>query len=255
MAPFPRTTRVRLEIAVDSVGDAVGAVEAGADRLEVVRDLDQHGFSPTPRLIREIKAAVDVPVMGMVRPAVQGFTADVRLVSLLLHQAEEVLEAGADGIVFAVLTPLAHADREAVSMLVRLAGSRETVFHRAFDLTSDPLGTIGTLIDLGVTRVLTAGMEKRATASLLGIEPPASDAVSPGFPSRLRRIRSYLKHASGRIQILPCGGVRAGNASRFLADSRITQLHSACRRPGASRLCVEDVHMLRRAIDEPTTLE
>lgn len=241
--------KIILEIAVDSLQDAVEAVEAGADRLELVADLKSHGLTPPPALVERVKAAVHVPVVAMVRPDAGPFTADPRLVARLLNQAEDVLAAGADGLVFGALTPQAHADREAVAMLVQAAAGKQTVFHRAFDLTPDPLGTIGTLIDRGVTRVLTSGLDARATAAALAIEDaPAPSAVGASLTIRLRRIRCCVEAAAGRIEIMPGGGVRSGNAAEVLRVTGATQLHASCRIGDA--LSTVEVRALRRAADE-----
>lgn len=223
--------RPLLEIAVDSLRDAIAATEAGADRLELVAHLDRHGLTPDPSFIREVKAAVHIPLMAMLRPDTETPVADQRMVARLLNQAEDLLTAGADGIVFGVLTPHGHVDRDATAMLVQLAGARQTVFHRAFDLTQDPLATIDTLVDRGVTRILTSGLDSRATAAALGL---VSSSSAPGLPPpglaiRLKRIRAFVDAAAGRIEILPCGGVRSANARQFLDETAAVQLHSASR--------------------------
>lgn len=257
-------TRALLEIAVDNVGDAIAAVEAGADRLEVVADLLSHGLSPRPEFVAELRRALSgehgqaVPLMAMVRPDPGPFVGTQKLVARLMNQAEDLLAAGADGIVFGVLDPAGHIDREAVRLLVRLAGHRETVFHRAFDLCPDVLGSLRVLKDQGVTRILTSGLDVRATAIALGLEeagePDAGSALSDAIggaslPMRLRRIRAFVEASEGGIEVLPCGGVRSHNVGQFLADTGCGQVHSACRRAGGDRLSRDEAVDIRRAID------
>lgn len=246
--------RVLLEVAVDNLGDAIAAAEAGADRLELVSALANHGLTPTAELVREVKSAVSIPVMAMVRPDAGPFVATPKSVALMMRDAEAVLGAGADGIVFGMLTPEHHIDREAVAMLVEAAHGKETCFHRAFDLCTDSEGSLDALVDRGVTRILSAGYDPQATAVLLGLEPQPAETspdsiVSASLESRLGRLRSYGEQASGRIEILPCGGVRAANARQFLDQTGASQLHSACRVPGGERLSIDEAIKLRRAID------
>lgn len=244
-----------LEIAVDSVADAIAAAEAGADRLELVSDLKRHGLTPPAELVREVKAAVSIPVMAMVRPDAGGFIATPKSVAFMMRDAEAALEAGADGIVFGMLTPAEHIDREAVAMLVEVAHGKQTCFHRAFDLCTDAEGSLDALMDRGVTRVLTAGLDPQATAAALGLEAAtpeerwSPDAVaSASMPARIDRLRAYVEQAGGRIEILPCGGVRSVNAREFLSAG-VMQLHSACRNSASPRLSLEETMKLRRAVD------
>ena len=255
MPAMPQPDRVVLEIAVDNVGDAVAAVEAGADRLELVSKLNQHGLSPSAELVREVKSAVAVPVMAMVRPDAGPFVATPRSVAFMMRDAEAVLGAGADGIVFGMLTPDGHIDRGAVAMLVEASHGRATCFHRAFDLCTDPEGSLDALMDRGVTRVLSAGFDVRATAAALGFDKAAAPDVVSGasLPIRLRRLRSYAERGGGRIEVLPCGGVRSGNAGEFLAGTGVRQLHSACRVNGSARLSRDEAVKLRRALDGEAT--
>lgn len=242
--------RALLEIAVDCVADAIAAEEAGADRLELVSRLDQHGLTPGAELVQEVKGAVGVPVMAMVRPDAGGFVATPKSVAFMMRDAEAVLEAGADGIVFGMLTPAGHIDRGAVAMLVEVSHGRQTCFHRAFDLCVDPEGSLEALMDRGVTRVLSAGFDVRATAAALGLEQATPDVMSgASLGMRLRRLRSFVERAEGRIEVLPCGGVRSGNAAEFLRGAGVGQLHSACRVNGGTRLSRDEATLLRRAMD------
>jgi len=56
-----------LEVIVCSVADAVEAQKGGASRLEVVRELDRGGLTPSFELVQAIKLAVDLPLRVMVR--------------------------------------------------------------------------------------------------------------------------------------------------------------------------------------------
>src|ERR1044071_10079626 len=56
-----------LEVIACSVADAVEAQKGGASRLEVVRELDRGGLTPSIQLVQAIKDAVDLPLRVMVR--------------------------------------------------------------------------------------------------------------------------------------------------------------------------------------------
>ncbi len=49
-----------------------------------------------------------------------------------------LLENGADGIVFGILNADRTVDTKRCSEMIELAGAKQTVFHRAFDVVPDP---------------------------------------------------------------------------------------------------------------------
>lgn len=56
-----------LEVIVCSVADALAAEAGGADRLELVRDLEVGGLTPPLELIQDVLRAVRIPVRVMLR--------------------------------------------------------------------------------------------------------------------------------------------------------------------------------------------
>jgi copper homeostasis protein len=97
-------------------------------------------------------------------------------------------------------------DAERCKRIIELAQGRQTVFHRAFDVTPDPLKAIDQLVDIGFSRVLTSGQEKTA---IEGIE----------------LIRKLIVHAGDRIEILPGSGLRPHNIRTFVEQTKATQVH------------------------------
>lgn len=240
---------VIIEIAVDSYEDALRAHRAGADRLELCSALETQGLSALPRLVAEIRRASAIPIAAMVRPRVGHFVPSPSDQFLAPRQAESLLAAGADGIVFGFVHPDGSVHRDMTRRMVAITGAATPVVHRSFDLAPDPLRAIDELVDLGVRRILTAGMSPAATAWAMGIAPTDASPPPPdSLETRLARLRSYVERARGRIEILPCGGVRAGNAARFLAETGAAQLHSAARSAGAPGVDAGQVASLTAAV-------
>jgi copper homeostasis protein len=225
---------VLVEIAVDSLSDALAARDAGADRLELCSTLESSGLSADPRVLADFRIASNLPVAAMIRPRAGNFVASPSDHFLAPRQAEALLAAGADAIVFGFLNPDATIDTALARRMVHVIGSAHAVFHRAFDLVPDPLAAIDQLASIGVRRILTAGQTPADAAVALGIASAPRTPAS--LDARLLAIRRYIDHARGRIEILPCGGVRADNASRFLSETGAVQVHSACRVAGTPKL-------------------
>jgi len=207
-------SRILVEVAVDSIEDALHAARIGAARIEMCSRLDLDGLTPLRGDIRELKKQLPpgVGIAAMVRPSPTPFTCDHDDFVRMQRQIGEMLEEGAGGIVFGILDDHSRIDVARCRELLACCGNAESVFHRAFDRTPDPIEALDQLIDLGFTRLLTSGQ--------------AASAASPPGIAMLARL---VDHARGRIQILPGGGVRAANVLSILNATGCTQAHSSCR--------------------------
>src|SRR5438067_12013975 len=96
--------RVLLEVAVASVEDALAAQGGGADRLELNAALSLGGLTPSLGTLIEVKAAVALPVLAMIRPRPGGFAYGEADLRVMQRDTDLVLQHGADGIVFGILT-------------------------------------------------------------------------------------------------------------------------------------------------------
>ena len=105
-------------------------------------------------------------------------------------------------------TPDGKIDRARSKKLRDIAGTRDAVFHRAFDVTPDPFAALEELIDLGITRVLTSGQE---------------DTV----PEGLDLIKRLVDRAGDRIQVMPGGGIKPHNFKDVIAKTGCRQIHVA----------------------------
>jgi copper homeostasis protein len=199
---------ILLEVAVASVDDALVAAENGAHRVELNAALELGGLTPSLGVLREVRKAVQLPIIVMLRPRSGGFVYSAAEFRTMQQDCDLALSNGGDGIAFGFL----HADRgidvDRCRQLIRQAGRAQTVFHRAFDNTSDPVTALDQLIDLGVTRVLTSG--GRATA-----------------PEGAGMIARLVERAGDRIEILPGGGVRAENVVDLIRVTGCNQVHGS----------------------------
>ena len=57
-----------LEVCVDSTASALATKRGGADRLELCADLIIGGTTPSPALLRQVKAETGLPVRALLRP-------------------------------------------------------------------------------------------------------------------------------------------------------------------------------------------
>jgi copper homeostasis protein len=195
-----------LEVCVGSLDDALAAEKSGADRIELCGALELGGLTPSIALVEQVVRESYLPVMVMIRPRSAGFAYCENELNCMKADAEKVLAAGADGIVFGMLDSTGRLDASQIQQMVKIANNRETVFHRAFDSVLRQEEALEELIQHGVTRVLTSG---GATTALEGAPV-------------LKRLTSI---SSGRIEVLAGGGINAADVARLLQETGCMQLH------------------------------
>lgn len=137
-----------LEICVDSLESAREAALGGGDRLELCANLVIGGTTPSPALVRLVKAETGLPVHAMVRPRFGDFC-----------YTPASSRTWADALVTGFLTSQGALDQEKMAYFVDLAHSRgkKCTLHRAFDLCRDPLEVLQGAQALGVDTILTSG--------------------------------------------------------------------------------------------------
>ena len=209
---------VLLEVCCGSLDDAIEAERGGAQRVELCSCLFLGGLTPSIGSVIEARRRLKIPIIAMVRPRGGGFCYTEAEFAAMQHDARAMLEAGADGIVFGILNPDGTIDVERNRVLRDIAGRRQSVFHRAIDVTPDPFRALEQLIDLGFTRVLTSGQQ---------------DSV----PEGLDLIRRLVEHAGDRIEIMPGGGIKPYAIPEILRVTRCRQIHVAAWKPQHDPSC------------------
>ena len=198
--------KILIEVCCGSVDDAVEAEWGGADRVELNSSLLLGGLTPSLGSIIEAKKRLNIPIMVMIRPRAGGFCYTQAEMAVMQHDAKLAVEHDVDGLVFGILTPDGSVDAERCKRIIELARGRQTVFHRAFDVTPDPLKVLDQLVDLDFSRVLTSGQERTA-------------------PEGIELIKKLIVHAGDRIEILPGSGLRPHNIRAFVEQTKATQVH------------------------------
>ncbi|WP_245931203.1 copper homeostasis protein CutC [Actinokineospora auranticolor] len=200
-----------LEIIALTVADAVAAQDGGADRIEVVAEMDRDGLTPRPELVAEMRAAVDIPLRIMVR-GTDGFTADADELARLLAVVAELRAAGAEEFVLGFLTEDGHVDLEATRVVVESLDGCPWTFHRAVDHAADTERAWADLRGLpGLDTVLTAGSARGLEDGLprlaarddwreCGVRLLAGGGLKHAHVPGLRSIGVTAIHAGGLVR-------------------------------------------------------
>ncbi|SEG78407.1 copper homeostasis protein CutC [Paenibacillus sp. UNC499MF] len=197
-----------LEVIATTVGDAIAAEKAGADRLELVTGMKEGGLTPSAGLIEGTVRNVKIPSAVMVRPHSKSFVYDEDDVRAMRRDIRLIREAGAAGIVIGTLTPQNEVDVQVLEALLEEAGGMEVVFHRAFDAVPDQIAAFRLLSGYKqITRILTSGGK-----------PSALDAVD-----RMKELVELSRDS--HITILAGSGLNAESLESFVKDTGVTEVH------------------------------
>lgn len=204
------TRPLQLELAVQDAAGVRVALEVGADRVELCSALRTTG-GLTPSLgALEAAVTVGLPVHALIRCRPGPFCYSVDEIAVMARDAQLALQAGAAGVVIGALTTDCRIDVGAMAQLCEgvwsIAPQASITCHRAMDVAvncGQAAEAVDALAALGVTRVLTSGGAGHAVDGQL----------------------AQLVHlASGRLQIMAGGGVRAGDVAK-LAASGVDAVH------------------------------
>ena len=196
----------KLEICVDSIESALNAQIAGADRIELCDNLLEGGTTPSFGTIISARYNLDIGIHVIIRPRGGDFLYSDAEYDIMRRDIDICGESGINGIVIGILTQEGDIDIERSARLVEYATPMSVTFHRAFDMCSDPVRNIEAVIQSGATRLLTSGQMNSAIA---GVEA----------------IREINNLSSGRIIVMPGGGIDETNISTIATVTGATEFH------------------------------
>ena len=215
-----------LEICSSNLKSVQAAIEGGADRIELCRDLDLDGLTPTRAMISEavkLCRPAGVVVHVLIRSRAGNFVYSDEEIVQMTEEARMAIEEGADGIVIGALTPDGDIDINACKRwidAVRKPDGRlacNVTFHRAFDVCRRPLEAMETIAELGCNRILTSG------------QAPTAEAGIPLLLQLVEKAKALTERAGRKLTILCGAGVTPENAARILKETGATEIHGSLR--------------------------
>ena len=186
-----------IEVCAESYEYALKAEKAGADRIELCKDLHLDGLTPDYETAKKTIDSLNIPVFILIRPRGGDFIYSHEEFELMKRDILRFRKMGCKGIVSGVLNSANSIDIKKTKELVELSRPLEFTFHRAFDKVNNPLYEIENLIGLGIDRVLTSGQKEKAIDGLV----------------LLKQLNSI---SNNRIKIMPGSGINKSNIVNFV---------------------------------------
>jgi len=220
---------IKIEICAGSLEDIRTAEKySEVDRVEVNSHLEHDGLSMDHDDFLEARKISSKQLMSMVRPRAGSFIYTEDEKEKMLEEAQYFMAHGADGIVFGCLTEQKEIDVPFTEAMIKLIHSeqKEAVFHKAFDKTSDFFKSAQVLADLHCDRILTS-------------------AGKPDCSAGSEILHALEEQYETRIQILPGGGINAGNLLSILHQTGCTRFHMSLRAADPEQKLVDVLEALR----------
>lgn len=202
--------KITLEICAGSVASCLAAQEGGAQRIELCDNLLEGGTTPSYATIALAREKVQLALYPIIRPRGGDFLYDELEFEVMKRDIALCKQLGCDGVVIGMLTPDGNVDKERCKILVELAWPMGVTFHRAFDMTEDPLQALEDVIATGCERILTSGQRNTA---------------AEGIPL----LKTLVEKAAGRIAIMVGSGVRSNNIASLVQETGATEYHTTAR--------------------------
>ncbi|MFV0591426.1 MAG: copper homeostasis protein CutC [Draconibacterium sp.] len=195
------------EACVESFKEAKLAEKKGANRIELCSDLANDGLTPSFDLMKQVCSGLTIPVMVMARPRAGNFVHTEDEIKQIKTAIDQAKEAGAQGVVFGLLTTDNKIDEKNTQILAEYALPLPVTFHKAIDELDHPVEGVRILKTIpGIKRILTSG--GKATA-IEGQEV----------------IRRMIQEAGEQIIILVAGKVLASNVNEIQKLTGAAELH------------------------------
>ena len=195
-----------IEVCLDSADSAVAAQAGGAARVELCDNLLEGGTTPSAGAIAAARRAIEIGLHVMIRPRGGDFCYGPSEVEAMLHDIGVSRELGADGVVFGALLPDGRIDEDLTMRLFEAARPMSVTFHRAFDMSRDPLEALEALKRVGVHRLLSSGQEAHV---LDGLD----------------LLKQLVQRSDEQLIVMPGCGVTPRNARRIVEATGAREIH------------------------------
>ncbi|MGG5487387.1 copper homeostasis protein CutC [Gaetbulibacter sp. PBL-D1] len=196
-----------LEICANSYQSAKNAQDAGAHRIELCQELSVGGITPSYGLLKQVRDTLSIPVFVLIRPRSGNFVYTEEEFDIMKQDILLCKDLGFQGIISGVLNADDTIDLKQTKELVELSKPLSFTFHRAFDCVKNPEEALEQLIDLGIERILTSGLQ-------------------PSAEKGINTLKKLNEKAKGRITILAGSGINQNNAKRF-KEIGLKEIHAS----------------------------
>jgi copper homeostasis protein len=201
---------IELEICSNGIRSTQQAALGGANRVELCDNLGEGGTTPSIGTVEICTKIPKIEIWPILRPRGGDFLYSSEEKESMLRDVFYLKNLPIQGIVTGALLSNGELDIAFLKDLMKEAEQLSWAFHRAIDMTKNPMETVETLASLGFKRVLSSGGSNKA---MDGID-------------LLKDLQNTFGH---RIQIMPGSGIDEGNVVKILKETGCKHVHVSLR--------------------------
>lgn len=240
---------ITVEICTPSRQSAEAAKAGGAQRVELCRDLEVGGLTPSAEDIEYCVRTLGLRTHVLVRPRQGDFCyseAEVAEIERIVMQCKAL---GAHAVVVGFLTADGRVDVALTRRIAQLAAPMEVTFHRAFDEARQaPLEALRAVVDSGCTRLLTSGQAPTAPEGAAVIKRLVEHAA-------LLTSQNPQSHIhSSTFTILAGAGITPANVRQLIEATGVDEVHGSCKTTLADGTLQTDAAQVRQLIANTLSL-
>lgn len=202
---------LQLEVCAFTIQSCLIAQRAGAARVELCDNPIEGGTTPSYGTISIVRKSISIELYPIIRPRSMNYYYDADELAIIESDIYNCRLIGCDGVSVGAQKINGEIDADLMKQFVKLARPMRITCNRAFDAVPDPFAALETLIECGVSRVLTSGLASSA-------------------PDGIPLLRQLVQQANGRISIMPGAGVRASNIRQLIQDTGAHEFHTSARK-------------------------
>ena len=184
--------RVIVECCANSVSSALTAIQAGANRIELCKNLENGGETPDYSDILELRNLTDIDLHILILPKANNFIYSNKDFKKIIEDVQFCKKNNINGVVIGALNKDLSINMKQTKELVEIARPMRVTFHRAFDTISKLENNLNKIIECGCDYLLTSGQK-------------------PNVDDGLNNLSKLVKQSSQKIKIIAGGGVNHNN--------------------------------------------
>ena len=184
--------KVIVECCANSVSSALTAIQAGANRIELCKNLENGGETPDYSDILELRNLTNIDLHILILPKANNFIYSNKDFKKIIEDIQFCKKNNINGVVIGALNKDLSINIKQTKELVEIARPMRVTFHRAFDTIFKLENDLNKIIECGCDYLLTSGQK-------------------PNVDDGLNNISKLVKQSSQKIKIIAGGGVNHNN--------------------------------------------
>ena len=220
--------KVIVECCANSVSSALTAIQAGANRIELCKNLENGGQTPDYSDILELRNLTNIDLHILILPKANNFIYSNNDFKKIIEDIQFCKKNNINGVVIGALNKNLSINIKQTKELVEIARPMKVTFHRAFDTMFKLENDLNKIIECGCDYLLTSGQK-------------------PNVDDGLNNIRKLVKQSNKKIRIIAGGGLNHNNIES-LHNIGVREFHLSGSLKNKSKLLETDYNLINLVV-------